>query len=132
MVSLLIKLVPTLWPFLKELFGGNGRPRGGKQKSPVFKYIAIFLIIIAIAGAVSYDVIKTLYTANQGYMLEHASLKQGARMDSERIKALEAENAEIKKANVALGRDLSAANAKLDFLQPEDQRQKTARQVEHK
>lgn len=122
MLGLFIKLVPTLWPFIREIFAGDKRPRGGKQSSPVLKYFALFLIILALAGAVSYDVIKTLYTANQGYMLENAKLAQGARTDADRIKALEAENATVKEANVSLGRDLSAANAKLDFLQNEDHR----------
>lgn len=123
MVGLLFKLVPTLWPFLKEIFGGDKRPRGGKQSSPVIRYFALFFIILAVAGAVSYDVIKTLYTANQSYLLEHATLKQAAKGDTSRIEALEAENAELKSANVSLGRDLSAANAKLDFLQAERSKQ---------
>lgn len=120
MTGLLFKLIPTLWPFLKEVFGGgNKRTRGGHKSTPVFRYIAIFTIIYLVSGVVVFDVIKTLYTANQGYLVTTATLKQSEVESKGRIQALEAENNTLKMINIAHERDLSAANAKAAFAESE-------------
>jgi hypothetical protein len=125
MIAFLIKISPTLWPFLKELLVGNKSPRGGVASTPLFRIGVITFIVLVVFGGVVYDTVKTLYLSNREYMLNNGALQQSELTYKRQSEQLYLENKELRQNNINLERDVSSTNAKLAYAN-EDRERMTA------
>lgn len=88
---LFLKLLPTIWPFLKELLLGSRRTRGGKPQSIAFRVFVLVAVFVAVFVGIGFDFVKTLYVSNDTLQTELRQLKNDERDYAARIKALNSE-----------------------------------------
>lgn len=123
MLGALIRILPTLWPFLLEIIGfKSNKTRGGVTKSPARRAFMFSMLIYFIMAIAVYDITWRLYRENHHLVIQASEDAASAKHTNLKIVALEAELSELKRDHIVTERDLSAANAKLDFAIYERQR----------
>lgn len=123
MLGALIRILPTLWPFILEILGIKAnKTRGGAKPSGVRRVLLFCLILFILLAGVVYDITWKLIVENQKLVIsasENAAVVKESKM---RLEVLEAELRVLKEDHIASEREIAAAKAKLDFAVIERQR----------
>lgn len=123
MLGSAIKIIPTLWPFLLEIFGVKSKKtRGGTTRTPLYRVLLAATLLLGGLSFFSYDVTWRLYRENQELVIRVSENAGIVKESKARLEALEAELNALKKDHISSEREISAANAKLDFAIQERQR----------
>lgn len=64
MLMAIIKIIPTIFPFLKELFTSSKRNRGGGPPKKTARVVVGCIIIVVVTLAVTYDFTVSVYREN--------------------------------------------------------------------
>lgn len=117
MFMAILKIIPTILPFLKELFTSSKRNRGGGPPKKTTRVVVIAAILVLITIAITYDVTVSVYHENRNLKVKIEQFDNTYRDMERTINKLEREIEKHENRDLIQEREISELRGRLSYYQ---------------